>query len=111
MTDAGIALIDLDNLCLGDPLQDVGSFIAGIHYRGLIAGAPFGLTRLIADEFTQSYRKAVEWEWSAAALNWHIAAALIYERAARCVTRLKRGRLSLIDELISMAGQYCERLS
>ncbi len=104
-----VALIDLDNLCAGDALQDVGSFIAGLYYRGLLEGIPTRMTRLIADEFVQAYRAAAGAEFPAADLAWHIAAALIYERAARCVTRLKDGRLALIDDLLALAASFGTR--
>lgn len=111
VTDERSALIDLDNLRRGDPLQDVGSFIASLYFRGLLDEIPARLTKLIADEFVRAYQAAVPWSFSEAELEWHIAAALIEERACRCVTRLKAGRLTLIDDLVALAGRICERLS
>jgi thiamine kinase-like enzyme len=103
VTDGRIALIDLDSLAQGDPLRDVGSFIAAIHYRGILEGSPVRETEQIAGRFIRAYRANVSWEVPESGLNWHIAAALIDERAYRCVTRMKAGRLAIIDDLIDLA--------
>lgn len=110
VTDDRVALIDLDNLRRGDPLQDIGSFIASLYFRGLIEEIPARITKLIAEEFVRAYRAAVPWSFTEAELDWHIAAALIEERACRCVTRLKAGRLEVIDELVALAGRIYGRL-
>jgi hypothetical protein len=110
VTNDRIALLDLDNLSQGDPLRDIGSFIALLHYRGLIEGGPQYMVEEISRRFVQSYRANADWEVSEWALNWHIAAALIYERAYRCVTRLKVGRLEVLDEIIALADVYSVRI-
>jgi Phosphotransferase enzyme family len=110
VTDDRIALLDLDNLSRGDPLRDIGSFIAFLHYRGLIEGWSLDVAEDISKRFVQSYRTNVDWDVPEWALNWHIAAALIYERAYRCVTRLKVGRLDILDEIIALADVYSARI-
>ena len=107
VTNDGIVLIDLDDLCRGDPLQDAGSFIAALHYRGKIEGRSFRETEEISRLFIQGYRTNIDSQVSESVLNWHIASALIYERAYRCVTRLKEVRVEIIDEIIEMAGGFC----
>ncbi|GAB4421838.1 MAG: hypothetical protein Fur0044_19570 [Anaerolineae bacterium] len=98
-----VALIDLDNLCHGSPWQDVGSFSAGLLYWGLFMAMPTPLIWQFIDAFCQQYEQNVPWPMSRFALNWYTAAALINERAFRCVTRLKSGRLDLLDDLIDLA--------
>jgi hypothetical protein len=105
-----VALIDLDNICRGDPLQDVGSFVAAMHYRGLLEGRSFDEVERIAGQFIDAYRAEAGWEVSDVALNWHTAAAMIYERAYRCVTRLKAGRLAILDNLIEVARHISGKL-
>lgn len=97
-----LALIDLDNLALGDPLRDVGSLIASLHYRELLEGKSYreGIAR-----FVEAYRDGVNWEVASLALNWHTSAALIHERAYRSITRLKIGRMDIIDDLVDLADQ------
>jgi hypothetical protein len=109
VTNDRIALLDLDNLSRGDPLLDIGSFIALLHYRGLIEGWPPNVAEEISRRFVQSYRANADWEVPEWALNWHIAAALIYERAYRCVTRLKVGRWDIVDDIIELANTFAAR--
>lgn len=104
--DERIALLDLDSLAQGDPLQDVGSFVAALHYRALLEGRSVAATEQAAQRFFAAYRAHADCEVPTAALNWHTAAALLYERAHRCVTRLKAGRLALLDDIIALAQQF-----
>jgi thiamine kinase-like enzyme len=106
---AQIALLDLDNLSQGDPLRDLGSFIASLHYRGLIEGRTCDVVADISHRFILSYRENADWEVSEASLNWYIAAALIYERAYRCVTKLKVERVEILDEIIDLANSFAAR--
>ncbi len=97
-----VALIDLDCLSLGDPLRDVGSFIASLRYRELLEGKSCreGIAR-----FVEAYRDGVNREVADFALDWQTAAALIHERAYRCITRLKTGRLEILDDIVDLADQ------
>jgi hypothetical protein len=104
-----VALIDLDNLHRGSPWQDVGSFVAGLFYLGLLTKAPDPATHEIIDVFCQAYAQSIPWDVSTAALNWYTAAALINERAFRSVSRLKAGRLDILDDLIELATQVSLR--
>lgn len=101
---AQVALIDLDNLCYGSPWHDIGSFIAGIFYRGLLMKMPEAEIWRMTEVFCRQYQQNVPWQVSGFVLNWYIAAALINERAFRCTTRLK-GRLDILDDLIKLAGK------
>ena len=96
-----MVLIDLDNLSLGDPLQDIGSFIASLLYRHLLGEIP-NAKRLI-NTFINAYQDSVSWPVPEADLHWHIATALITERVSRCVTRLKASHL--IDDLMALAAR------
>ena len=101
-----VALIDLDNLCTGSPWQDVGSFIAGLYYRGLLETLPLATIERLAITFCRSYLQACPYPNDEPALRWYTAAALINERAFRSVTRLKSGRLELLDDLITLAERF-----
>ena len=104
-----VALIDLDNLHQGDPMAEVGSFIAGLYYRALITGRPMAAAEALADHFTRAYRRHWGADFSMAALAWEIAASLVSERAARCITRLKPGGLEALPSLLDLADQLARR--
>ncbi|MDC4206932.1 MAG: aminoglycoside phosphotransferase family protein (plasmid) [Candidatus Manganitrophus sp.] len=100
-----VSLIDLDNLCHGAPLQDIGSFLAGLFYRGILKQTPIERIEKIGDLFVRYYEKRVPWTVSRSELGWYTAAALINERAFRCLTRLKPGRREILDRLIRLADR------
>lgn len=97
--DGEIALIDLDNLCAGDPLIDLGSFIAYLYFRAMSGGRPIGEAERIAQAIVGGYGDAPD----RPALNRQIALALISERAYRCLTRMKQDRFHLIGPLLDLA--------
>ena len=101
VVDENVALIDLDNLAYGDPLQDVGSFIAGLWYRSLQPGAANPRSQI--NSFLAAYKNHISFSIPQSDLNWYVAAMLIAERVSRCITRLKPGRSA--DELIKLADQ------
>lgn len=99
------ALIDLDNVAIGAPLHDVGSFVASLIHATLTDGhAPSAIMPTI-DVFLDAYRQAATWTVSDDALAWHTATALIEQRVYRTITRLKPGRLGLIGPLIDATEQ------
>jgi|SRR5450432_3482075 len=96
------ALIDLDNLSAGDPLQDLGSFVASTCARALdnnIAAAD--IAPMIA-AVVRGYEESAAWQVPRAALRWQTAAALMAEQAHRTVIRLKIAKL---DGLVDVAQQ------
>lgn len=100
-----VYLLDMDNLCHGTPLQDVGSFIASLWYRGLLLEISPAYVQKLAEIFAQAYKQRTPWYVAQADLDWHVAAALITERAFRCLTRLKAGRLDIVQNLIALADK------
>ncbi|MDX2041600.1 MAG: aminoglycoside phosphotransferase family protein [Acidobacteriota bacterium] len=109
VTGQQVALIDLDNLSVGDPLLELGSFIASLLYRNLAQAKPVAESRKLADAFVRAYAESVSWPLNDSILDWYIAATMIAERAYRCVTRLKSERPTLLDEIIALADQICAR--
>jgi aminoglycoside phosphotransferase (APT) family kinase protein len=106
-----LSLIDLDNLCQGSPWQDVGSFIAGLYYRGLLEGIPVTTIQPLAKIFCEAYALASSWKLDTEAIRWYSASALIAERAYRTITRLKSGRLDILDDLIELANQLSSNVT
>ena len=98
-----VFLIDMDDLCCGAPLQEIGSFAASIYYRGVITNVSGEMIHKIVERFINSYEKSVPWTLNRSDLKWYIATALVSERAFRCIKRLKAGRLDIVDDLIMLA--------
>ncbi len=99
-----VALIDLDNVAMGSPLLDLGSFVAALLYRNLLlCQAPHRAMDAI-EAFINGYRSQVPWPVMARRLDWFIAAALLHERVYRVITRLKPGRLESLAALVHLAG-------
>lgn len=97
------ALIDLDGLANGPALMDIGSFIAAMIFHGMIQRSePSSLNEMV-EVFLREYRRAARGPVAEFALRWHVAAALVVERAYRCVSRLKAGRVELVDDVIEAA--------
>lgn len=105
VTARGVALIDLDTLALGDPLEDLASFAAALYSAGLAGGVPEDHTRRDAANFIAAYERSSGWHIPELDLNWHIAAALITERALRAVTRMKADQPSL-EALLHLASSF-----
>ncbi len=102
---ACLTLIDLDSLHRGPAWFDLGSFVAGLLYRALADGLSPETAVYATAPFLQAYTAHTPWETPLPILNWHIATALIIERAFRCITRMKDGRLDLLDQLIPLSIQ------
>jgi len=109
-TDRNVALIDWDNVCQGDPMQELGSFAASLYYRGLLEGRSVEITEKLIDSFVEAYLAAPEGKVSVSALNWHAAAALIYERAHRHVVRLNANAPRVVEDLTDLALRLTEKL-
>lgn len=96
-----VFLIDLDRIATGSPLADLGSLLAEIAFRDCLAG------RAASDEpcraLLNGYRQHVPWFVDARSLAWHTAAALVRERAYRCVGSLKPGRLAALPRVLVAA--------
>jgi aminoglycoside phosphotransferase (APT) family kinase protein len=111
VTAQGTGLIDLDTLAAGDPVEDLASFAAALYGAGLAGGVPEDDTRRYVANFIAAYELCGGWQIPPRDLNWHIAAALITERALRAVTRMKpdlptpEALLHLASCFVAAAGQ------
>jgi len=99
-----IALIDLDGLHRGPVLSDLGSFSAGVLYRACLHRRPPAGSLAELAVFASNYQRYSGIQIEPAALNWFTAAALVAERCSRAVSRLKPGRLQIIDDLAGLAA-------
>lgn len=96
-----IHLIDLDRLGTGPALAELGSLLAELVLRDCLAGRALDWRRTAT--VASAYSRANESRIEAEQLGWHVAAALLRERAYRCVTSLKPGRLEILPALLDAA--------
>ena len=107
VTTGGVALIDLDTLAMGDPLEDLASFVAALYSAGLAGGVPEDHTRRDAANFIAAYARSTGWHVPGLDLDWHIAAAVLTERALRAVTRMKPDQPSL-ETLLLLGSRFAQ---
>jgi len=110
LVDKGqVYLIDLDSLSIGNPLLDIGSFIAAIINLGLIGSLSLPLAEQTILLLLQNYTKKVPWSVNYDDLRWYIVVALVTERIFRGFTRLKAGRMEVIEDLVKQAEMILDQ--
>jgi tRNA A-37 threonylcarbamoyl transferase component Bud32 len=98
---AEVALIDVDRLRRGPALADLGSLIAELLYRACVTRQVLPVHAVQA--IISAYERSVPWLVNRQELAWFTAAALLHERAYRCVGSLKPGRMQALPRLIEVA--------
>ncbi len=96
-----IALIDLDQTGLGTPAMDLGSALAGLRYRALVDDEAARGER-VGSALLAGYASARELP-DRADLDWHVAAALLSERALRAVNRVREDGLAHLGAVLADA--------
>jgi aminoglycoside phosphotransferase (APT) family kinase protein len=103
--DARVYLVDLDEVSNGPPLSELGSFLAELIYRACLSGTALDALTPALTSIVQAYRQAVPWPVTDEEVGWYTAAALIHERAHRCVSSLKPGRMEILGQLVGIAAR------
>lgn len=107
LVDRGrVGFIDLDQAATGPAAAELGSAIAALRYEAMGSGpvsAP--LESALLDGYGE-FRDAPP----GPALSWHIAAALLGERALRAVNRVRLGGLARLPTVIEAALAQTEGL-
>ncbi|MFO1350629.1 MAG: aminoglycoside phosphotransferase family protein [Gammaproteobacteria bacterium] len=106
-----VTLIDVDSVRRGPPLHDVGSLFAYLRYRGLLLGLPTPWLEELEAAFLEAYCAASPWLLPAQDVRAYTAVALIGQRAARALTRLKDSSACPIEALIGLAERLAPRLA
>lgn len=96
-----VSLIDFDRLSRGPALAELGSFLAEHIYRACVGRRALPVNAIAA--VLTGYQRAVPWPVAADQLAWFTAAALVHERAYRCVTSLRAIRLQALPRLLETA--------
>lgn len=100
-----VYLIELDGIHYGDPHVDLGNFVATILDLGLSDKLPQDRVNQAIKIFLRTYDKAVPWTISDNTLRWHVSAALLVNRAVRCMTGLKLGYMERLIDLVNLADR------
>ena len=94
-----IALIDLDQAGTGPAAADIGSLLAALRYSCLVKAMSRADERELAGAFLRGYREGGQLP-EADSLRWHVAAALLAERALRAVNRVRAEGLKHLNDLL-----------
>jgi tRNA A-37 threonylcarbamoyl transferase component Bud32 len=97
LNDEHLFLLDLDQASLGSPMLDVSSVIAGLYYDCCVGSISPTQRETLTRAFMNGYGPIQS------ALRWHVAAALLEERALRAVTRIRKDGLKQLPALIALA--------
>ena len=90
-------LLDLDQAALGPAAVDLGSVIAGLYSDSCLGALFLREASSLKRAFLAGYGPVQ------ASLRWHVAAALLEERALRSVSRVRTGGLQKLTEILAMA--------
>lgn len=98
--------LDFDASALGDPLYDLGYFIAGLHRLAVEGGFAIHDIKTAEAHFCQIYKQRVPWAISATHLRQYTALALICRRAYRALRQLEDGTIHKIQSYLDIAAEY-----
>lgn len=103
-----IGIVDFDDLRAGSAAIELGSFVAGLLYRARLMGQDEGSAEEAIAAYLDGWQRRSRARMNWPEVRWHAAAALIHERAWRCLTSLKPGRLEIIPDLIELARRWSD---
>jgi thiamine kinase-like enzyme len=99
LTDDQLFLLDLDQSAIGPAEVDLGSVIAGLYCDACTGTRSWHEASSLQHALLSGYGSTQKQN----ALRWHVAAALLQERALRSVTRVRANTLQKLPELLRTA--------
>ena len=99
-----VTLIDLDQASAGPAASDLGSLLAAFRYNRCVGSISESDESALAESFLSGYRRLRSLP-DAESLRWHMAAALLAERALRSVNRIRPEGLLHLRALLSNARE------
>lgn len=102
----GIHLIDMDCVCLGDPLTDLASLIANLYLNGLREGADLQKIHSLANRLVIAYRHYGTHVVVLSSLRWQVAAALLHEVLRRGLRQLDTRRMAHLQTYLALSERY-----
>lgn len=109
LSNGEIAMIDLDNVHVGDPHLELGSFLASLYFQELLNGRRLDAARADGQVFVNAYVEWIPWTIEQGALEWATAYALLSERVYRLITRCKHDDASILERLLDCAEELIAR--
>jgi aminoglycoside phosphotransferase len=98
-----VSLIDLDQMSAGPAVADVAAVVASLIADGLTGRVPTHAVRASVESFADGYRSIRQ--YGPGLLAWHVGAALLVQRGARAITRIRHESLAQLSEIIAVARQ------
>jgi aminoglycoside phosphotransferase (APT) family kinase protein len=99
VNDKNIVLLDLDQVATGIAAADLGSVIAGLYFDACTGSRTWREVSALSRALLSGYDASQQ----SHALRWHVAAALLQERALRSVTRIRTCGLQKLPEILLTA--------
>ncbi len=99
LNDETLFLLDLDQAAAGAATADLGSVIAGIYCDACTGSRTWREASVLKRALLDGYGAPHD----SHELRWHVAAALLQERALRSVTRIRTATLQKLPELLRTA--------
>lgn len=94
-----VYLLDLDQAAVGKPVADLASVIAGLYSTSCVGALTWSEAVSLSRNLLAGYGPLN----NSTSLQWHIAAALLTERALRSVTRIRIESLQRLPDILSTA--------
>jgi Ser/Thr protein kinase RdoA (MazF antagonist) len=101
-----LGLIDMDCVCLGDPMADLASLIANFYLHGLREGDAIERVHPRVNQLLSAYRTHSLHTVSLPALRWQVAAALIHEVTRRSLRQMDDLRIAHIQSYLALSENY-----
>lgn len=101
-----LGLIDMDCVCVGDPLLDLASLIANIYLNGIRETASIESIHPLVNRLVLSYLRYSRHSVCLSRLRWQIAAALIHEVIRRSLRQMDGQRIRHIKRYLALSDIY-----
>ena len=99
LNETTLFLLDLDQAATGVATADLGSVIAGLYCDACTGSRTWHEASVLKHALLDGYGASPHCD----ELRWHIAAALLQERALRSVTRIRTATLQKLPEILRIA--------
>lgn len=99
LNEKSLFLLDLDQAATGPATADLGSVIAGLYCDACTGSRAWREASVLKRALLHGYGAPHD----SHELRWHVAAALLQERALRSVTRIRTATLQKLPELLLTA--------